>query len=367
MRPHSEQLAKVLLDSHSRRLIVDVFHGTERVLQDLPLEGWSLDGDLLAEIKEGGRGTVIYQSEAGESLKPKGTEGKLSPFRARLFLLMEISAGEFSETVQLGWATITEVPYARDHYGTVNGERVVIASVVDVVFESLDKDIQAWGFRTEQQPPSLASVYNEMRRITNMPVLQTVADRSIPGMLTYEASKGGRLKGLQALAEMLGGRAVVNPAGAITVVPFESGEVVGSLTTGPDGTITDAPYSVKTDGVFNCVVGNFEDENRNPIYSEAVQTVGPLSVSNGERTDWVTSETVKTQAAADSFTQARLQRNVSVQQYDVIIQCIMTPLFELGDLTRILGDDGEIIGQAVKYSISDSALMNMTIRAERAL
>ena len=49
MRPHSAQLAEVLKGSHSRRLIVDVFHGSDRVAQDLPMQRWQLDGDLGAD------------------------------------------------------------------------------------------------------------------------------------------------------------------------------------------------------------------------------------------------------------------------------------------------------------------------------
>ena len=369
MRAHSDALADVLTGSFSRRLIVDVFHGSERVQQNLDLLSWSLDGDLGAEVKHGGRGTVVYQSEAGESLVPEGAEGVLSPFRARLFLLLEVSAGSFSETVELGWFRVKSVPYARDHFADVLGVRTVVASVVDVTFESLDLDIKRRGFRSEEQPPSLTSCWDEIRRITNMPVVESVPDAAIPAAFVYEATQGGRLKGLQALAGVLGGRAVIDTSGAVTVVPDALGAVVGSLVVGPDGTVMDVPYAVETEGVYNCVVGNFEDANRNPIYAVAEVTVGPLATDGdfGEYTRYYASDLVKTQAQANAAVAKIRDQAIAGQQFEVPIQCILNPLFELGDVLDVQGHTRPITGRVTKYALSDSELMTVTLTADRGL
>jgi len=369
MRPHSDQLAEVLKGSFSRRLIADVFHGTDRVMQDLPLTGWSLDGDLNAEVKHGGRGTIVHNSVAGESLVPDGADGILSPFRARLFLLMEITAGDFSETIALGWFRITGVPYANANYADVNGISTVVSSVVDIVFESVDVDLKRRGFRSEEQPPSLTSVYDELRRISAMPVLETVADKAIPSAIVYEATQGGRLKGVQALAGLLGGSAVVDPSGALTVVPDTYGAVTGSLIVGANGTVMDVPYAVETDGVYNCVVGNFEDANRNPIYAVAEVTIGPLATSGeyGEYTRYYASTFVKTQAGADSAVAAILSQSTGQQNFDVPIQCIINPLFELGETLKVEGHVRPLEGRLMKYSISDSPMMTVTLASSRVL
>ncbi|TFD27528.1 hypothetical protein [Cryobacterium cryoconiti] len=369
MRAHSDALAQVLRGSFSRRLIADVFHGSERVLQDVDLLSWSLDGDLGAEVKMGGSGTVAHQSVHGESLTPEGAEGILSPFRARLFLLMEVTVGGFSETVQLGWFKVTGAPYAQDHFATVNGERVVIASVVDLVFESLDVNLKRRGFRSEEQPPSLASCWAEIRRITNMPVVESVPDKPIPAAIVYEATRGGRLKGVQALAGVLGGSGVINPAGAVVVVPDVAGDPVGSLLIGMNGTVTDVPYAVETETVYNCVVGNFETAERTPIYAVAQVTIGPLAVSGpyGENTLYVSSDLVKTQAQADAFVAARLAASVGSQQFEVPIQCIINPLFELGDPLKVVGHVRPLQGVLVKFAMSDSELMTVTLKASRVL
>ena len=369
MRPHSDQLAEVLTDSFSRRLIADVFHGTERVMEDLPLIGWSLDGDLFAEVKHGGRGTVVHNSVQGESLTPEGTEGVLSPFRARLFLLMEITAGDFSETIALGWFRITDVPYAKDSLADVNGQSVIMGSVVELVLESLDIEPRDRGFKSEEQPPSLASVYGELRRIAGLPILETVPDRAIPAPIVYEATQGGRLKGMQSLAALLGGRLVPNSSGALVVIPDAPGDIVGSLEIGPNGTVTDVPYSVDTKDVYNCIVGNFEDADRNPIFEVAEATVGPLATSGfyAEKTLYVTSQTVQTRAAAKAFVDDRLAQSTGTQNFNVPIQCIVNPLFELGDPLDLKGHVRPLKGRLVKYSISDSPMMTVTLASSRAL
>jgi hypothetical protein len=370
MRPHSPDLLEALTDGFSRRLFADVFHGSERVLQDLPLEGWSMDGDLSAEIKINGKATAVYQSTAGESLTPEGTEGILSPFRARILLLMEITTRTFSETINLGWFRITNIPYAQDQYAKVNGVKRVMSSTVDLSFESMDVRLKRWGFRSEQQPANLSSCYQELRRITNMPVTETLPDQTIPAAITYEATEGGRLKAVQSLAAVLGGRAVINPAGALVVVPDIGGEPVGRLVIGPNGTVTDVPYSVTTEGVYNCVVGNFEDADRNPIFEVATVNEGPLSINDadfGETTRYYTSEFVKTRDQAIAAVAAVLSQSTGQQNFDVPIDCIINPLFELGDVLEVVGHVRPLVGRLVKFSMSDSELMTVTLAVSRRL
>lgn len=370
MRPHSDALLEVLAGSFSRRLWVDVFHGTDRVEQDLPVIGWTFEGDLSGEIKHSGRGTVVYSSKHGESLVPEGTTGVLSPFRARLLMVLEIFTDDgFSERVNLGWMKVTKVPSAYDSFATVNGIDRVVASYVEIVFQSLDTDVQRRGFRFPEQPSSLLSCYDEIRRITGFPVNESVIDKPIPSLPTYEAAQGGRLKAVQELAGALGGRAVVDPSGAFTVVPDVAGPVAGTLTVGPQGTVVDVGYEVDTDGVYNAVVGVFEDANRKPIYAVAVAPEGDLSPDGlyGEYTRYYSSDFVKTQVQADAAVASVLAQSIGSQQYDVPLQCIINPLPELGDTVEVVGHDRPLVGRVVKYSLSDSPLMNATLRVERNL
>ena len=369
MRRHSEQLLEALNGSFTRRLFVNVFHGSDRVAEELAFESWSLEGDLGSAVAVSGSGVVVYPSESGESVAPVGTRGVLSPFRARVELVMEVSAGRFVERVSLGLFRVVSVPESRDYTAVVNGLEVVVASRVKISFLSLAEDVRRRGFRFPEVPPQSESCYRELRRITGMPVMETVPDRPITGNPVWEAKQGGRLEAVQQLADQLGGVAVVNSDGAWEVVPDEAGAPVGELALGARGTVVDVGSEIDTDSVYNVVVGQFEDEDRNPIYAVAEVRSGDLRPDSLylETTRYYSSDFVKTQAQADSAVQSILALSTGAQLYDVPVQCHVNPLFELGDVVELTGWVRPVVGRVVKFSMSDSALMNVTLEVRRSL
>lgn len=369
MRRHSDELLDVLSGSFSRSVTVNVFHGPDRVKEGLRLESWSLVGDLDNEVTTTGSGVIVYESVNGESLVPVGTKGVLSPFRATLELVMTVTAGGFSESVSLGLFDLTAVPSAVDVSATVLGREVATVSRVAVEFASLDSRIRRWGFRSPEHPPTLDSCFGEIRRITGMPVVESVADREIPTSTVWEAKQGGRLEAVQKLAAVLGGVPVVDSAGAFTVVPDEITDPVGRLRLGDRGTVTDVGYEVDTDSVYNVVVGHFEDEERNEIWAVAEVTIGDLATSGpyGENTRYYSSDFVRTQEQADSAVQSILALSTGSQQYDVPVQCHISPVAELGDVMELTGWVRPLVGRLVSFSMSESELMTVTLRTVRQL
>lgn len=369
MRKHTEQLKGVLTNSFSRRLLVDVFHGSDRILEDVPMESWSFEADLEAEVKSGGKGVIVYSSVDGESMLPQGTKGDLSAFRARLLFTLEVSAGSFTERVVLGWGRVTANPPGRDEFAVVNGVRRCVVSRVPVEWDGLDIDIRRRSFRFPEAPPSLASCWEEVRRITGFPVVANVPDKPIPAGTVWEAVKGGRLKAVQELAKILGGRMVVNPEGALTLVPDVAGEPVGELVIGAQGTVIDLADEIDTEDVYTAVVGTFETDARTPITAVAEITTGDLAVGGlfPENTLHWSSPLIKTQQAADAAVRSMLLQSIGSQTYDVPIQCVINPLTELGDVLPVKGHTRPLKGRVVKYSLSDSELMNVTLAAERSL
>ena len=370
MRQSSSQLPDILTGSFTRELLVNVFHGSDRALEGLRMESWSLEGDLDSDVKISGSGSIVYDSVAGESLVPSGTAGDLSAFRTRLELVMQITAGAVVERVSLGTFRVTKNGDARDYTATVNGQTRVIGSQVGVTFVSLDESVRRRGFRHPEQPPSLSSCYTEIRRITGMPVEESVADVAIPAGSTWEAKQGGRLDAVQTLASILGGTGVVNSRGAWTVIPDTIGSAVGTISLGENGTVTDVDYEIDTSTIYNEIVGVFEDDNRNPIYAYETASAGSDLDPAGlyePNTYYITDDGVKTQAAANARVAQELARWTAGQVYDVPIQCHVNPLPELGDVLTLTGSDQPLVGQLRKFSMSDSALMNVTLRAIRSL
>lgn len=369
MRQHSDELAEVLTGSFERELSANVFNGSDRVLEGVRFEAWQLDADLGRGICTQGSGTVIYSSTDGESVVPVGTDGVLSPFRARIEPVMTIRAGEFEESVSLGTFRVGSVPAASDSVAWVDGRELVVASRVGLRFDSLEVDVERWGFRFPEKSPAGASAFSEIRRLTGMPVEENVADVLLPSLQVWEAKQGGRLAAVVELGRVLGGAAVVNSRGAWEIVPDAVGEPVATLRVGEQGTVLDVADEIETDTVYNEVVGTFEDANGKPIYAVARVTAGPLSVGGpyGVNTRYYSSDRVKTQEQADSAVRAVLDQSVGSKQYDVQIQCHVNPVLEVGDVAALTDWKRPLVGRVRKISLSSSPLMSVTLRVSRRL
>lgn len=370
MRAHSAALDDVLLDSHTRRLLIDVFHGPERVMEQVELTDWELDFDLSKDVKMSGSATIAYQSVAGESLVPDGTEGALSPFKARLLLTMEISNGGFVERIVLGWARLVTAPSGVDYFSDTPLGRFVVVSLVQVEFLSLEENVRRRGFRFPEQPTKLGSTYAEIRRVTGMTVVATVSDAAIPAGTTYDTGQGARLKATQMLWDNLDCIGVINTFGAWVGIPKTAGDPVATLSLGERGTVTDIGYQVDTDEIFNCVVGTFEDPNRNPIYAVAEIAVGPLSTSGvyGENTlQYNQSTPVSGQVEANRIVKSVLNDSIGGQTYQVQITCVANPVIEIGDVVTLAQWVKPLQGRLIKCRMSQGALMDVTLEVQRSL
>lgn len=369
MRQHSADLAETLTGSFERELSANVFHGSERVLEGVRFESWQLESDIGRMVRSSGSGAVVHVSVDGESLVPVGTHGALSPFRARVELVLTVRAGEFSEAVSLGVFRAVAVPSADESVVERDGLTLSTASRVALKLTSLDEDINRWGFRSAEQSPAGASAFGEIRRITGMPVEETVPDVALPAVKTWEAKQGGRLEAVIELGKILGGVAVVNSRGAWEIIPDAVGESVLTLRLGERGTVLDVADEIDTDTVYNEVVGTFEDADGNPIYAVEVVPTGDLSVTGnyGRNTRYYSSDLVKTQEQANAAVRAVLEQSIGSQQYDVQVQCHVNPLVEIGDVVSLEGWKRPLVGRVRRVSLSDSPYMNVTLRVAREL
>ena len=369
MRQHSQELLDTLSGSFERELTVNVYTASDRTLESARFESWQLSSDLNRAICGQGSGVVVHSSVDGESLVPVGTKGILSPFRARVEPVLTIRAGEFQESVSLGTYRVMAVPSAEDFTTEHEGREIVVASRIGVKFDSLETNIERWGFRFPETSVAGASAFAEIRRFTNMAVEENVADVALPSLKTWEAKRGGRLEAVMELGKILGGQAVVNSRGAWVIIPDEIGEPVATLRLGELGTVLDVADEIETDTVYNEVIGKFEDAEGNAFYSIATVNSGDLSIDGPYEVNSreYSSDLVKTQAQADTAVQAVLDQSIGSQQYDVQIQCHVNPLVEIGDVVELKGWKRPIVGRLTNVSLSDSAYMNVTLRVAREL
>jgi hypothetical protein len=369
MRAGTDNLKEVLAGSFSQRFFCDIYYGPGRTIPKLPIVNPQFKWNLEANIIGSGSVMVEYTPEFAESMAPKDFVDFLAPFGAQAASYAEITAGGFSETIQLDRYAITAAPTARDEFMDFMGQTLVSGSTVELTLLDLSVKVDRWGFRVPETPPSSASCFDELGRITGARLLRNVPDLPIPTDVVYEANQGGRWKAVGALAGVLGGRPYFNSSGALTIIPDVPGDVVVDLVIGDRGTIMDVDTSMDSEGVYNEVVGNFEDDNRNPIYSVAAITSGRLDVNGeyGHYTYYASSPLVKTQAAADAFVRTRLFNLSSQQTYRVPIQCLYNPLVEVGDTARVARPDRTLTGRVMSVSNGADGLMSLELEVARSI
>src|SRR3546814_13688250 len=83
--------------------------------------------------------------------------------------------------------------------------------------------------------------------------------------------------------------------------------------------VCSSDLEVDTDTVYNVVVGQFEDDQRNEIWAVAEQQDGDLAAAGlfGENTRYYSSDLVKTQAQANSAVRSILALSVGSQEYEI--------------------------------------------------
>lgn len=331
--------------SFSVRLIVDAFNGATRTHFDLGVADWDLRWNREANLKSSGSVTLLEVDDYGRSIVPVLPGDDLSAFGSELNILMEVSAESFSETVQLGHYRIGEVPETEDAYADFGDRQIVAASMVVIELDDRLAAVEKRGFAAEENPAS-TSAWAELARVSGMQVIRSLPDVTIPSDFVYQAVQGGRLKGVRALAALLGGVEYTTPDGALSVLSLTPGAPVGTLRLGEDGVILGDTGGMKSRDVANVIIGDFETDERLPIHvtARAVGAYSPEAI--GERTKYVTSTLVRTAESAQAFVDAELAVSARPAQR-ITVEAIVNPLVELGDVWNVEREDGTTVAAQV--------------------
>lgn len=190
-RAGTDLLKAALKSGVTHRLVADSFYGATRTAVDVPVTQWELRWDLNAEIKSFGQVTVAYSGDVAESYSPREFTDLLAPYGQELNLLLEVSAGDFSETVQLGHYRIVSVPDAIDDHMNVLGRNMTVGSRVTLQLQDRLVGVKRRGFRFEESPPSLASCWDEIGRLTGLQLIRSVPAARFPTMLAYCPTRVG--------------------------------------------------------------------------------------------------------------------------------------------------------------------------------
>lgn len=363
MRPTSDELASVLTSSHRRELVADVFLGPTRVLENVPLDSWTLKGDIDAEVKTGGTVTVEYSGDFADSVTPHELTDALAPYGQELVVSMLISAGPFSERVPMGTYRLTDVPSATDAQLRFRDRLITTGSRVQLTLLDRFETVRRARFRSLEQPASLTSAWDEFTRITGLQTTRTVADVAIPASVVYTRE---RLAAAQQIAGVLGGRGYMLSDGTAGIIPDTPGSPVAELAIGEEGVILDVDYAMHSENVYNVVVFDGEDTVGTPIHEEIAVTSGPLSVDGpyGEYVvDYPTDQKqfIKSRNAARTAITNHLAKVSATDYYELPVQCITDPRLEIGDVVTVQRMDRLITGRIQTYTMGRTGPMSLTL------
>lgn len=348
------------------RLLLSTFYGSEMTLADLDVTSWSFDYERGRDMPVTGSVTVLYSSTDGKSESPADFTDKLAPFGQQATVNVEVSAGTFKEIIPLGRFKILSTPEARDTDMRFGSRVITTSSEVKLELIDLLEGVRASGFTTPTRP-AYTHCWAELARISKMQVYRSVPDVSIPPSIEYEIEQGGRLKACQQIAARLGGTLYVRPDGSLTVIPDTpaSATPVKTYTLGEDGLqLSEIRRQLSSEGIYNEVVGKFEDGDGNPISLPPARiTDGPLSVNGplGPRTRYYSSTYVRTLSQARTTLASILAQSSTRKPVLVPIELPFDPRLEIGDIIGLQQSKETLAGSVEKIGLSDSGVMKLDV------
>lgn len=351
-------------------LSLDAFYGAERTLTGLTVDpSWELRWTKSADIPGSGSVLVQVSSPDGSSLTPREFTARLAPFGQEVAPLLTVSAGRFSETVMAGRYRIVDVPKARDENLVHSVRTITVGSYVQLSLLDQLEAVRAAGFNRPEQPVHTGDAWQELARLTGMRIKRTSAVATVPASITYELSDGGRMKAVRELAAALGGTPYVTPDGALTVLS-DGAAAVPVRRFKLASTVLGLEYAMSSDGVYNEVVGIFEDENRDPIVVNPAQiTSGPLSVYGplGRRTRFYSSPFVKTREQALSALDKILAQSSQQKSFRVPVSTVLDPRVEVGDTVQVEQDTQTYTGVVHEVAWRADGTMQLQVDVVRTI
>lgn len=360
------ELANVLAaGGFERYYVCDVVVDGTRVLSDVRLESCELQSDGRSKIRNQGTATFLYSDEIGTSILPETMTSWLTPYATYLTISMRIAVGEFVRKVLRGTFKIVGVGDPDDQKVSYQSRLITVNSKVSLKLADAFAVTDRERFLAPSGPAALTSVWDELGRVSGLPLLRNVPDVAIARQVVYKES---RLDALFDLADILAGVPYVNPAGQLTVQPNAWGAPTAPLTTGPDGTITRVkPDDLTDEGIYNQVVVRSFDSSQSVILATAQVTSGPLRYDGpfGRVPYFASSEWVTTSVDAQAYADALLPGVSSVPAVPFTIQCLPDPRREVGDVVSFTRDGETLAGRIDHLTLPGEGPMSLRVLVNR--
>lgn len=378
MRISSPQLRTVVTgSSFTYRWVADVIANGQRVLRDLPCTAPDFTDDDSQLVQSTGSLTFVYQDDFAQSIAPAGVADVLSPFGTQVWVYVLIEDGPaFSERVLMGQYLVEETPTIASTKMLLLGSPVTVGDTIEVTLSDLFYGVQVDRFYTPGAPPSLASCWTEVQRLTGLPITRTTAvpDASISRQVAYQED---RLQAVYDLANYsLDAVPFMTPDGTVSMRPNAWPDPVDVLTDGPDGNLIDVARGMNTDTVFNAIaVRAYDTTDGSAILASGEVTSGPLRARETDgslspfrrRPKFYSSQYIVTKAQGQQYVKTWLPRLSQLTGVEYVLTETFNPLRQLGDVIEVheLGVD-PYLGRVSGIRRTDSGTQQTIVKVGQA-
>jgi hypothetical protein len=343
MLPLDDAARAALEQSHLAGYRVTAFYGADLKMEDVPVT-WdgslTFDGD--AAIQSGG---TAFLARDGASLIPREKTDILAPFGQELQIDRTVRLGDTEWAIPLGRFRITRVPSAKEYFRRYPSLAQTVGWSAQLELKDRFDILQADDFLAVTQPIAGATTWDEIQRLSPIPIIKSLPDKPLPSGLVYET----RYKAIVQLMENLGGVPHMTRQGALTARKTDVWltETVPAFRINGVVEIDDG----MSNEIYNAVVVTTTQDPTILGYAEITGLFDPLSVTSplGRRTYRMQLPIVDSQAAADAAAATALARLSTRQSRIARVTCLPRPDIELGDYGTVVD---EVSGRAITGEVS---------------
>ena len=355
-----EAVRAALEQNHIAGYQVTAYYGEDLTVEDVPI---TLDGSISfdADSDVQGSGSIYVAKTDGTSLVPRTKTDPLAPYGQEVTIDRTITVGDTTWNIPLGRFRIARVPSSKEFFRRYPTQELRASWQVQLELKDRLEMLQADDFLATSAPIPGNSTWDEIQRLSPLPIVQSLPDKALPSSLVYE-SKAAAIK---LLMDNLGGVPHITREGALTARPADTWLTATTPVFTVKGTI-DIDEGMSND-LYNSVVATNPDDPTILGVAEITEEGNPLSVNGplGKRTYHYSTPLATTQSALTSSAQKILARVSTRQSREAVVTCLPRPDIELGDYGSVTDPitgrtiKGEVSG--MEFSLNPTAAMTLTL------
>jgi hypothetical protein len=283
--------------------------------------GFKADG----EVQGSGSCTIVGQGPT--SLVPRIKTDPLAVYGQELSIRRTILIGGTEYELPLGRFRITEVTGSSEHFRDGH----VTDWSVDLRLDDRFEQIKADDFLAVEAPQPGADTWDEIRRLSPIPVQESLPAASVPAGTVYDS----RLEALTILCDRMGGLPHLTREGVLTARLKDAWLTASTPVFDIQGVI-DWHDGMKND-FYNQVQAKSSSQNELVAYRQITDPANPLAVSRaGGRTYRYSAPTLDSQAAVNAAAETVLRRVSTKRSRPVTVTAGPEALLlELGDYGKV--------------------------------